>query len=145
MYIDSMRANPMNESLNTTTPRDRRNAGRYIRFSALWAVVYVVCTLVLAEEYVASVPLRWLIAFIPSASAVFSARAYWQYLVGMDELLRAIELKALALSVSVGFVIWPAVELIEIGVPLNFHVPVVLLVMTGAYSYGLLKGRMAHL
>lgn len=135
----------MKESLDATTPRDRRNAGRYIRFSALWAVVYIASTFVLGAGYVESVPLRWLIAFMPSVFAVFSVRAYWRYLLGMDELLRSIELKALALSISAGFIMWPAVELVETGVPLDVHIPVVLLVMTGVYCYGLARGRMAHL
>lgn len=105
--------------------------------------VIFLCALVF--EYVASPPLRWLLVFLPSVFACLAARAYWRYLNQMDELLRTIELKALALAVAAGFVAWPMVELLENGMQREVPVPVVLLVMTGFYVFGLARGRMAHL
>jgi hypothetical protein len=135
----------MNEPGLAVTRRDQRNSKRYIQLSFLWAVVYVACTFTLAFELVASVPLRWLLAFLPSAFAALSATAYWRYLHGMDELLRAIELKALALAITAGWIVWPTMELLENGLKLDVDVPVVMLVMTGFYVYGLFRGRLAHL
>jgi hypothetical protein len=128
-----------------TTPRDSRNSKRYIQLSFLWAVIYVGSTFALVFGSVESLPLRWLLVFLPSVFACFSARAYWRYLNQMDELLRTIELKALALAVAAGFVVWPTVELLENGMQLEVPVPVALLVMTGCYVFGLARGRMAHL
>lgn len=125
-------------------PRDRRNAGRYIRFALLWALVYVACAFTLAFDYVESTALRALLAFVPSAVAILAVRAYWRYVQEMDELLRAIELKALALAVSVGFVVWPAMQLLEL-LPLDIDIPVTMLVMTACYAAGLMRGRLAHL
>jgi hypothetical protein len=136
----------MNEPIDAVvTPRDSRNIKRYIALKALWALAFILSTFVLQMELIEPVALRWLIAFIPSAFAAIAARAYWRYLTQMDELLRAIELKALALSVAAGVVVWPAVFLLEVGVPLELDVPVVLLVMTGVYVFGLARGRMAYL
>jgi hypothetical protein len=36
-------------------------------------------------------------------------------------------------------------ELLDNGMDLDIHIPVTLLVMIGFYSYGLVKGRLAHL
>jgi len=127
-----------------TPPRDQRNVSRYIRFSFVWALAYVGCTFALAFDYVDAAPLRWLLAFVPSAFAALSVRAYWRYVNQMDELLRAIELKALALAISAGFIVWPAMALLEL-MPLDIDVPVTLLVMTACYVYGLVRGRLAHL
>lgn len=125
-------------------PRDRRNVGRYTRLAFVWAVVYVACTFALAFDYVESTALRALLAFVPSAFALLAMRAYWRYVQEMDELLRAIELKALALAISVGFVVWPAMELLAL-LPLDIDVPVTMLVMTACYVFGLMRGRLAHL
>jgi hypothetical protein len=136
----------MNEPMDTgMTPRDARNTKRYILFQAIWAVAFGVSTFLLAAKYVELLPLRWLLALIPSVFAAMAARAYWRYLTEMDELLQVIELKALALAIAAGFITWPAVFLLEVGVLLDLHVPVVLLVMTGFYVFGLARGRMAYL
>jgi hypothetical protein len=136
----------MNESSHAaSTPRDRRNSRRYVQLSLLWALVYVGCTYALAFDYVEALPLRWLLVFVPSVFACFSVGAYWRYLHGMDELLRAIELRALAQSIAAGFVTWPALELLENGMALDIDVPVTLLVMTGFYAFGVARGRLAHL
>ena len=136
----------MNDSSSATLPpRDQRNAGRYVKLNLLWALVYVACTFVLAADYVEATAPRLLLALLPSVFACFSARAYWRYLNEMDELLRAIELKALALCVAAGFVVWSAVDLVTNEVLSGIRVPVTLLVMTAFYVYGLMKGRLAHL
>jgi hypothetical protein len=135
----------MNEAPFANTPRDDRNVKRYIGLNLIWALVFIGCTLALARESLEPGPLRWLLAFVPSVFAGLSARAYWRYVNGMDELLRTIELKALALAIIAGFIVWPAVFLLELGVPLDLDVPVVLLVMTGVYVAALARGRMAYL
>lgn len=131
------------ETCSTTTPRDRRNSARYTRLMALWALVYVACTYAVSAGYAEALPLMWLAILLPSAFAALAAHAYWRYMNGLDELLRAIELRALALALSAGFVVWPAMELIELGVA-DVKVPVTLLVITASYVYGLMKGRLAH-
>ncbi|MDY6984214.1 MAG: hypothetical protein SV422_14105 [Pseudomonadota bacterium] len=135
----------MDKSATYSMPaRDRRNVGRYVRFAFVWALVYVACTFALAFDYAESIALRMLLAFVPSVFAILAVRAYWRYMQEMDELLRAIELKALALAISVGFVVWPAMELLEL-LPLDIDIPVTMLVMTACYVYGLMRGRLAHL
>jgi hypothetical protein len=135
----------MNEAAGGTTPRDKRNLKRYVGLMFLWAVVYVGSNFVLRGAYVEPVPLRWLIALMPSIFGAIAVSAYWRYLREADELMRAIELKALALAVSVGFIVLPAVELIKAGVPLEFDLNVTMLVMAGFYSFGVVKGRKDYL
>ncbi len=88
------------------------------------------------------VSVAWIVALLPSIVATFAVFAYWRYLREADELSRAIEVKALALAVTVGFVVWPAIELLEAsGVPLKVGSSLTALVMIVSYSVGVVAAR----
>ena len=89
------------------------------------------------------VSVAWIVALLPSIVATFAVFAYWRYLREADELSRAIEVKALALAVTVGFVVWPAIELLEAsGVPLKVGSSLTALVMIVSYSIATLEVEM---
>ena len=130
----------MNEHA-TETPRDQQNRKRYTWMLALWALVYLASTFLITFELSDS-PWRWIAIAAPSLLALLAVTAYWRYLQDADELSRSIELKALALSVAVGFVVWPAVTLlVESGTPIPGSLNPIMLLMVACYSYGVIKGR----
>lgn len=123
--------------------RDRRNQWRFTWLLAAWAVFFLASTYLIAGEYVANEPLGWLVAALPSVVAVFAVLAFWRYLNEADELARAIELRALAVAVSAGFIVWTASDLLgKSGVPIGDWPNPVVLVMIGGYVVAkLLSGR----
>ncbi len=134
----------MTESPFTTPPRDNRNMKRYCQLMFLCAVAYLASTIVLNKGYVEPLALRWLIAFVPSVFAAIAAWAYWRYLRETDELLRAIELRALALSFTAGFITWPMVELVE-TIVIDIQMNLTMLVMCLVYAVSVVRGRLATL
>lgn len=131
------------DSCTGGTARDRRNQRRFTWLLAAWAVLFLVSTYLIAGEYVANEPLGWLVAALPSIVAVFAVLAFWRYLGEADELTRAIELRALAIAVSAGFIIWTASNLLgKSGVPIGDWPSPVVLVMIGGYVLArFLSGR----
>ena len=123
------------------TPRDRRNRWRYTWLLALWAAIFVGGSFVLARDLVTQPPWTWLVALLPTAFAATAVAAYWHFLRHADELARAIELRSLALAVAGGFIVWPAVTLLETaGLPSGATLDLTVLVMIGCYVFGNIKG-----
>jgi hypothetical protein len=136
-----MRGKRQMKEYSGATPRDQQNRKRYTWLLALWALVYLASTYLITFELSAST-WRWIAAGAPSLFAIFAAAAYWRFLQNADELARAIELKALALAVAVGFVVWPASTLLAAsGAPISGAMNPTVLLMVACYSYGVIKGR----
>jgi len=110
-----MGGKPDEEGCSSETLRDRRSRRRYTLLLAAWATVYLLSSFLITNVTLDPVSVAWIVALLPSIVATFAVFAYWRYLREADELSRAIEVKALALAVTVGFVVWPAIELLEAG------------------------------
>ncbi len=122
------------------TPRDRRNQARFTLLMALWALVFLLSTALVVTERVGPGPVGWIVAGLPAVFAVFAVLAYLRYLREADELARTIELRALALAMCAGFVVWPVPGLLgRLGVPVSeLGLPV--LVISGFYAFGSVLG-----
>lgn len=124
------------------TARDRRNLWRYLWILFAWAVCFVGSSWLIEVDLLSTGPMGWVVAVVPSLVAVFAVVAYGRYLRDADELQRAIQLQALALAVCAGFVVWPAVQLIErLGAPIGDWPSVPLLTMVVFYVIGVLLSR----
>ena len=124
------------------TARDRRSLRRYLWILFAWAVCFLAASWLVKVDPFSSGPLGWAVAVLPSIVAVFAVIAYGRYLREADELQRAIQLQALALAVCAGFVVWPAVQLIErLGAPIGEWPSVTLLTMVVFYVIGILRSR----
>ncbi len=124
------------------TPSDQSNVNRYTVLLFVWMLVFLGATFVITNEVVRGGALGWLVALMPSAFGIIAALAYMRFLREADELVRAIELRALALAVGAGFAIWPAYTLLgRLGVPVDAWSEVPIMAMIGAYVFGVLAGR----
>ncbi|MDO8908560.1 MAG: hypothetical protein Q7W55_08675 [Pseudohongiella sp.] len=122
------------------TPRDWKNRKRYTLLLAVWAAVYLVSTYLITTQLGDS-PWRWLAAGTPLLFALVAAAAYWHFLINADELTRAIELKALALTVVAGFVVGHTMTLFaSSGVDVVEEWNITVLAMVACYCYGQAKG-----
>jgi hypothetical protein len=124
------------------TPRDRRNQMQYIALLFSWMVVYLLSTYAIVNEMVAAGPLAWLVAVLPSILAAAAMLAYIRFLREGDELLRAIHLRALALALGVGFVIWPAYQLLgRLGISLDAWNDLPIMAMIITYTAAAVLGQ----
>ncbi len=133
------------QSWGDMTPRDRRNERRCILILFVWLVAFAAATFLIRMDYIPTGPASWVVSGIPSLIALATALAFFRFLREADELQRAIQLQALALALWTGFVIWPAVQLLEkSGASFDFFISLAdapILGMDAAYIVGILLGR----
>lgn len=81
------------------TERDRRNQRQILYWAAAWMGLWLAANLAIDRALLPETPLvAALLAFVPAIFGLGALRAYWRYLHEADELLRKIELDALALA-----------------------------------------------
>lgn len=81
------------------TERDRRNQRIILYWAAAWMGTWLLANFAIAEAWLPDTPLTAaLLAFVPALFGLGALRAFWVYLQEADELLRKIELDALALA-----------------------------------------------
>lgn len=68
-----------------------------------WAICFTVAMRVIRSGVVASAPLAWSIAAVPSVAAVWLLVGYTRYLRAIDELQRLIQLQAMGWGFGGGF------------------------------------------
>lgn len=128
--------------LSGSTPRDGRNRRRYTTLLAVWAALFLLGTWLVASQPDTASALVWSVVGLQSVAAILAALAYWHFLEHADELARAIELRALALSVCVGFVAWPLVELLaRAGFAVHRWPNPTVLTMIACYCLAVTLGR----
>ena len=118
------------------TPRDAQN----IRVFNWWMVAAMVCfsasTILIGEKFLAPGPIAWGLTAITIALMVMMIRAYIVFLRGADELLRKIQLEALAFSFGATLVFMIGWRLCErLGAP-KLDVDDPLMVMIIVFAVG---------
>jgi len=101
-----------------TTPRDRRNLRRFLWIAIAWAACFLGATYVIKHDLLTAGPTLWMVAALPSVVLVFVLDAYVRFLREADELLRSIQLHALALGFGAGWLAMSGYPLFErLGAP----------------------------
>ena len=99
----------------TTTPRDRRNLRYYILSCVAWAACLVAVSRILRLELIPSGTMAWLVATLPAIASLLVVAYFVRYLRGTDELQRAIQLNALAISFGASVFSMIAYDVLELA------------------------------
>jgi hypothetical protein len=126
------------------TVRNCRNQRRVHLWSLVWMSSWVAVTLALTSGWLASGAPGIVAAVVSSSLGIGTALAYWRFLREADEVLRRIELEALALAFGVGVVGGLAYWLLERSGAVPRAKSDLLYVLAGmclTYSAGVLLGK----
>jgi hypothetical protein len=118
------------------TPRDARNMRTFNGWLIAGALTFATATILLAKKFIAPAPLGWVLAAATVALLVLAVRAYMIFLRDADELLRKIQLEALALSFGTAAVFMLGWRLCErLGAPkLDVDDPFLLMALVWAVA-----------
>lgn len=124
-----------------TTPRDWRNWKRVLWALLAWAISFLGATYAIRHDLLPAGPVAWMVAAVPAGAGLVVLFMYRRLLREADELLRLIQLQALALAFGATWIALFTYPLIErLGAP-----PVdagdYVLVMAVFYTLGGLLGR----
>ena len=95
------------------TERDRRNQSMAVVWLFLWALSWVVASIVLKEGWASEGIWTAVVAILPNLFGIGMMIAYWRFVRQADELQRKIQLDALALGFGTGVVGAVAYQLLE--------------------------------
>lgn len=124
--------------------RNCRNQRRVRLWSLVWMSSWVAVTLALTSGWLAPGAPGIVAAVVSSSLGIGTALAYWRFLREADEVLRRIELEALALAFGVGVVGGLAYWLLERSGAVPLAKADLLYVLAGTcltYSAGVFLGR----
>ena len=128
-------ADPRTSLCGDLTANDRRNVMRYNAWLLGWMVLWSGALLLIVRTGLSG-PVAWALAAVTVVPGVFGLRAYVRFLREADELLRKIQLEALALAFGIGVLFMMSWRLFErLGAPkldLNDPVLVMFVVWAGA-------------
>ena len=115
------------------TANDRRNVMRYNGWMLGWMVLWAGALLLIAKAGLAG-PLAWALAALTVVPGVLGLHAYVRFLRQADELLRKIQLEALALAFGIGVLFMMSWRLFErLGAPeLDLNDPVLVMFVVWA-------------
>ena len=94
-------------------PEDRRNQWIATGLLFVWAVGFAGAAILIKRGVVPAGAPTYLMALVPTALGVLAVLAYMRFLRRADELLRRIQLEALALGFGAGFVASFTFDLLE--------------------------------
>ena len=101
------------------TARDRRNQYVYLAWLVAWAIAFVGGKWILVNRMPESEVFAWILAVLPTLMLVGAVFAYIKFLREADELIRKIQMDALAVAFGIGVIMGLAYETLElVGVPL---------------------------
>lgn len=124
------------------TPRDRRNLRHYQTMLALFALSYVAAATLLRSGVVSHEGAGWFVALTPSLVALLPVAAFMRFLSDADELQRLIQLQALATGLAAGFVLWPALRLLDrLGLAGPAWYDALSLAVISSYVVGIVRSR----
>ena len=122
------------------TQRDRRNLMRYIGTMVVWGVVFGGAAHLIGSRTVVG-SAAWALVAAGAVMALLVARSYWRYLRQADELARSIQLHALALSLTAGFVAWTVFRLLAaVGITTGGWPSPTTMIVIAAYIVGTAEG-----
>ncbi len=115
------------------TANDRRNVMRYNAWMLGWMALWAGVLMLVAKAGLAG-PVAWALAALTVVPGVIGVSAYIRFLREADELLRKIQLEALAIAFSVGVVFMMTWRLFErLGAPtLDLNTPVLVMFVVWA-------------
>ena len=115
------------------TANDRRNVRRYNAWMLGWMVLWA-STLLLIGKAGLSGPIAWVLAALTVVPGLIGVSAYIRFLREADELLRKIQLEALAIAFGVGVLFMMTWRLFERlgGYRLDLNDPVVVMFVVWA-------------
>ena len=121
------------------SPRDRSNQRRFTLSTAVWAAVYLASTAVVVADGTGT-GLRAGVALFTLLASLPVVLSFARYVRQADELVRSIELQALAIAAGVLFVLLPALRVVGAfaALPLLDHLPLLALGLTHSFASTLL-------
>lgn len=134
----------MSEDKNThwtTTEKDRKNQRRIIFWSLAWIVPYLAVSLAIKNDSIGSDALALAATIGVTGLGLGVLLAYRRFLSNADELMRKIQLDALAMTVGVGVVSGFSYTLLEsAGIVANAEAMTLVMVMVVTYIVGIVVG-----
>ena len=123
---------------HTERPEDRRNSWIATGLLLLWAIAFGLASFSLKRDWIPAGAASYLVALVPIALSIVATRAYMRFITRADELLRKIQLEALAFGFGGGFVATFTLDLAEkVGYgPFDISTP--LLAMVACWVIGFL-------
>jgi hypothetical protein len=121
-------------------PEDRRNQWIATGLLFVWAVGFVGTAFLIKRGVVPAGAPTYLLAVVPTALGILAVLAYMRFLRRADELLRRIQLEALALGFGAGFVASFTFDLLETAGLERAEASSLFLVMLVVYLLGLFVG-----
>jgi len=137
-HKENQQADTNADSLNDCQPGQLKPL---LLWSVHWLLMLSACNYALTQKMLADSSWQILFVVMPSLAAAMVARAYWQHIRRADELARAIELKALATSLSAGFICWPLFNALQkTDVSLSGWPNLLIVIMVASYGIALIAG-----
>ena len=115
----------------TERPEDRRNNWIATGLLLFWVITYVAAGLLIRTTPLPDGWPSYLVALVPIGVSVVAVMAYIRFILRADELLRKMQLEALAIGFGGGFVATFALDLAEkVGLgPFNIATPMMVMVV----------------
>ena len=125
----------------TATETDRKNQRNIVFWSLAWIVPFLTANLAVRNDWIGDDPLALAATVGVTGLGVGALLAFRRFLSNADELMRKIQLDALALTVGVGVVSGFSYTLLEsAGIVANAEVMTLILVMMVTYIAGIVVG-----
>jgi uncharacterized membrane protein len=134
----------MNTAKNThwtATETDRKNQRNIVVWSLAWIAPFLAVNLAVKNDWIGSDPLALAATIAVTGLGVGALLAYRRFLSDADELMRKIQLDALALTVGVGVVSGFSYTLLETaGLVAEAEVMTLIMIMMVTYTGGIVVG-----
>ena len=127
----------------TATESDTRNERRIVGWSMAMALTFVAATFVITGDIVTHAAATVVLAVGVAALGVVLVLAYRRFIDQTDELMRKIQLEALALTVGAGWVSAFVYSLLQNGdlVSAEWATTTLIMVLAITYTIGVVLGR----
>ena len=126
----------------TSTERDRRNQHRVVTWSLAWVLAFLAADYAIELEWIDSEALAVAATAVVSIIGLGWLLAFRRFIRDADELMRKIQLDALALAVGVGVVVSFSYSLIaNAGIVTEADVLSVVLIMILTYVVSVVTGQ----
>jgi len=123
------------------TERDRRNQRHIIYWSLAWVVPFLGVNLAITNDWIESDSLAFAATAVVTGLGVGVLLAYRRFLTNADELMKKVQLDALALTVGVGVVSGFSYTLLErAGIVAEAEAMTLVMVMAVTYITGIVVG-----
>jgi hypothetical protein len=125
------------------TPRDAANVRTFSAWLVAWTFSFGVATVLLGKHVVTAMPVAVALAVAPTVLGVVSVRAFIRFLREADELVRKIQIEAIAWGFGAGVIFMLGYRLFErIGAPkLDVNDPFLVMMLATGLGQWLARRR----